>query len=125
MILELQRDGSGGQQTGQFAHFLMVARPLDRLARLLQFDRVRRVRTKKAARLRGLQRPFGSFPTVDAGGAEEDHGVLDFLLLEAAAWIEVFGKEADDPGVVAFEKIAVEVRQRLLRHSSINVPPVL
>ncbi len=69
-----------------------------------------------AARAQRQQRPLGALAAVDAGRPEEDDGVLDFLVLEAAERLEVLGEDANRPAFFALEKLRIEVRERLLRH---------
>src|ERR1019366_8453052 len=99
------------------------ARPLDRLLRLVQLDVVLGVRIARAARLQHAERPFGPLAAVHARRSEEDDGVLNFLLPEPAKWLEILGENADGPPLAAFEKLRIEIRERL-RHPA-NLPPVL
>ena len=48
---------------------------------------------------------------------EEHDGVVDAVFLEGPEGLEVLGQDTDGPPFVAFEKIRVEVRERLLRHN--------
>jgi hypothetical protein len=63
-----------------------------------------------AARAQRRQRPLRAFAAVDSRRPEEDHRVLDLLLLEAAERLEVLGQNANGTCVTAFEKRLVQVR---------------
>src|SRR6185295_20073246 len=89
MVLGLEAQGPGGEQAGQLARLLVVARPFHRLAAAAQFELVFLFRAVLAARPQRLQRPLGAIAAVDARRSEEDDGVLDLLFLEAAQRLEV------------------------------------
>ena len=54
-----------------------------------------------------MQRAFGAVAAVDARRPEEDDGVLDLLVGEPAARLEVFGEDADGAPFGALEKAGV------------------
>src|SRR5260221_9090380 len=110
------------EQPRQLARFLVVPGPLERLAALAQLHRVEIVGAHFAARPQRLQRPLRTLAAVDARRTEKHDRVLNLLFLEATKRLEIFGQNADGPGVVAVEKLRVLVRERLLRHV-LTVPP--
>ena len=116
MIRGPERRAPLREEARQLARVLVVARPLERLARAGQLRLVRGVRVARAARPQRPQRPFGALAAVDPRRSEEDDRVLDPLLLEPSERLEVLGENADRARFLAFEKIRVEVRQRRLRH---------
>ena len=102
-------DGSAvlhvGQQPGELARVLVVARPLDRLPRLGQLGLVLLVGVADAARLERRQRALGALAAVDAGRSEEHDGVLNLLVLEAPQRLEILRQDADRPAFGALEKL--------------------
>ena len=110
-----------GEQPRELPRVLVVARPLEGLAALAQFGLVLRVGLVHAARPQRLQRALGALAAVDPRRSEEDDGVLDLLLLESAQRLEVLGEDPDRPGLVAFEEVRVEIRERLLTYRA-NLP---
>ena len=105
------------EQPRQLARVLVVARPLDRLARSHELGLELRVGVPHAAGAQRLQRALRALAAVHAGRSEKDHGVLDLLLLEAPQRFQVFGENADRPRFGAFEKLLIQIRERLLRHT--------
>jgi len=100
----------------ELARLLVVARPLEGAARARQLALVGVVGVLHAARAKALQRALGALAAVDARRAEEDDGVLNFLLLESAQRLEVLGENPDWARLGALEELRVQVRQRLLGH---------
>ena len=109
-----------GEEPGELPRVFVVARPLEGLAALGQFGLVLRVDLVHAARPQRLQRALRAVAAVDPRRPEEDDGVLNLLLLESPQRLEVLREDADRPGLVAFEEVRVEVRERL-RHTG-NLP---
>ena len=77
----------------------------------------RRVRCTPRARS-VASAPLGALARVDARRPEEHDGVLNLLVLEAPERLEVLGQNPDRPPFRAFEKLRIEVRERLLRHNA-------
>src|SRR5262249_29255819 len=97
--------------------FLVVARPLERLAAAPQLALVGLVGVLDTARAQTLQRAFGALAAVHPRRTEEDDGVLNFLLLKSAQRLEVLREDPDRPRLWTVEKLLIQVGQRLLRHS--------
>src|SRR5262249_35024821 len=116
VILGLQRLGPRREQPRQLARLLVVARPLERLAAAPQLLLVGLVRVLDAPRAQTLQRAFGALAAVHARRAEEDDGILDFLLPESLQRLEVLGQDPDRSRLRALQKLLVQIRERLLRH---------
>ena len=104
------------QHPRELARILVKARPLESLARLVQFFLVRGVGVALAARAERPQRTFRAFTAVDARRAEKHHGVLYPLLFEASQRFEILGHNPDRTRFLAVEKIGIQVRHRRLPH---------
>ena len=116
VILRRQRAAPRRQQARQLARFLVVARPLERLARLRQLGLIVLVGAVYAASPERAQRPLGALAAVDAGRSEEHDRVLNLLIREAAERFEIFRQDANRPRIGALEELPVLVCERLLRH---------
>src|SRR5262249_26272005 len=121
VVLGLQRQRPRRQHPRELARFLVVARPLERLAALPQLALIVLVGVAHAARPQRLQRALRAFAAVDARRSEEDDGVLNLLILEAPQRLEVLRQDADRPGLGALEELQVQIRHQLLRHNG-NLP---
>ena len=53
------------------------------------------------------------FRALDTCRAEKHHGVLDALCLEAGQRLEIFGEDANGPGVLAVEEFVITIGKRL------------
>ena len=73
---------------GELARLLVVLRPFDRLAALRGALSGMFVGVAFAARPQRRQRALRALAAVDSRRPEEDHGVLDLLLFEAAERLE-------------------------------------
>src|SRR5690242_8441512 len=98
-LRQLVRDGPG---------VFVVAGPFDRLAAATQrLGKLARALTVALAQ--ALQRAGRFLAAVHARGSEEDDGVLDVLLLQAAERLEVFRENADRARIVALEELRIHV----------------
>ena len=116
MVLAGQRARPFGQQPRQLARVLVEARPLDRLARSVQFRLIVLVGVLHAAGAERAERARRPLAAVDPRRPEKHHRVLNLLFLEAAQRLEVLGEDAERPGLGALEKLRIQVGQRLLMH---------
>ena len=91
---ELQALTPRREQPCQLPRVLVVARPLDGLARSHQLGIELRVGVQHPAGTQRLQRALRAFAAVHAGRSKKHHGVLDFLFLEAPQRFQVFGENA-------------------------------
>ena len=113
MVFGRERATPRGEGAGELARLLVVARPLDGLAGLLQFDLETVVGGADTAGPQRLERPLGALAAVDARRSEEDDRVLNLLVPEPPQRLEVLGENSNRPCFVALEKLRVQIRQRL------------
>src|SRR5262245_3914712 len=118
MVLGLERQAPLRQQTRQLARFFVIARPFDRALPLGQLGLILLVGVALAARAQGAQRAFGPFAAVDARRSEEHDRILDLLFLETAERLEILRENSDRTRFRTFEKLPVQIRERLMGHES-------
>src|SRR5438874_10270410 len=100
-MLRGQADGPGRQEPGKLARLFVIAGPLDGLLRLVELRHVLLVGVPLAPRLERVQRALGPLAAVDARRPEEDHRVLNLLLLEPSERLEIFRQDAYRARLVA------------------------
>ena len=117
VILGLQAQGPRREQPGQLARVLVIARPFEGAADLVQLLDVLLVGVAHAACAQRPQRQLRALAAGDARRSEEHDGILDLLLPETPERLEVLRKNPNGPRFGAFEELGIEVRERLLRHT--------
>src|SRR5262249_24457065 len=115
----------GGEQAGELARVLVITRPFERFACLLQLGVEHLGCIADSSRPQRHLGAFGALPAVDPRRAEEHHRVLDLLLLESSERLEVLGEDSNGTGFLALEKFGIEICQRLLRHTTPTLPSAI
>ena len=100
-----------GEQEGQAARVLVVVGHVHGALGAMRFLLMSGSGLHGAGAGEQFDSLFGAAETAEAGGAEEDHRVLNFFAAETGQRLGVFGEDAQGAAIRAFEESVVFVRQ--------------